>query len=758
MAQKEIKKGVLDKSKLLSLITLIVSGLALVGCIFSVVYSVVVVGTKGPKGEPGVTGEVGPQGPQGPDGSQGVPGATGEKGETGATGATGPQGPQGDTGATGPQGPQGDTGATGPQGNSGETGPQGPQGNTGNTGPTGPQGPQGNTGASGDKGDDGEDGVTILSIDKTSSDPATGVDTYTITYSNGTSSTFTVKNGKDGEQGEQGEEGEDGNAPIINIDGDGYWTVNGESTGVLAKGNNGVSIVSIDYDSTVGLEDTYVISFSSGTSSTFTITNGAKGETGDDGEDGKDGLSTLTGHGTPESSLGVDGDSYVDLDTFYYYVKESGSWVKKGNLSAYDKYVVNFYCDDELVETQIVDSDSKAERPLVTEYDSKTITSWHVEGYENRPWIFDGYYCDRVTDNVDLHASYTVFNLLLDVGPGGNVSTGTVAVEVNEEYSLPTPTTTLTREGFGLVFDHWELDGVEIPLSGSQWTYSTSESTLVAIFTFDETPFVEEILWLSDHGDYYAVDGLNDGDYSGFVFIPSHYREKPITEISNNAFFGSKISSVIISDGIEKIGMNAFMHCELLRSIEIPDSVSIIESQAFYDCKSLSSIELPNSIETINDGLFGECLSLESFDISNNVTAIGSSVFARAGIESIYIPDSVEDIGVACFDSCYNLKTVRLPENSLFVELDFRMFCNCFSLETINIPRSVQTISDMSFNTCISLKTIFIPNSVLYMNDYVFASCNNLTINCEEYSQPSSWTPYWNPDDRPVNWGVSPSV
>jgi len=94
----------------------------------------------------------------------------------------------------GAQGPQGDQG---PQGIQGETGPQGPQGAQGETGPQGPQGAQGPA---------GEDGRGIVSILKTGT--AGLVDTYTISYTDGTSSTFNVKNGADGSGGGGGTGGD----------------------------------------------------------------------------------------------------------------------------------------------------------------------------------------------------------------------------------------------------------------------------------------------------------------------------------------------------------------------------------------------------------------------------------------------------------------------------------------------------------------------------------------------------------------------
>lgn len=146
------------------------------------------------------------------------------------------------------QGPKGDKGEKGDKGDTGDTGPQGPAGITyeilgtvdssselpsptlvqrnsaylvgtespynlyvimGQTGSLvwfdcgqvsmGPQGPQGET---------GEDGVSIVSVTKTSTSGL--VDTYTISYSDGDTSTFTVTNGAKGDKGDKGDTGATG--------------------------------------------------------------------------------------------------------------------------------------------------------------------------------------------------------------------------------------------------------------------------------------------------------------------------------------------------------------------------------------------------------------------------------------------------------------------------------------------------------------------------------------------------------------------
>lgn len=93
-------------------------------------------------------------------------------------------------------------------------------------GQAGPQGPQGEQGVQ------GEVGNGISSIEKTLTEGL--IDTYTITYTDGTTSTFTVTNGKDGVdgiQGIQGEPGEDGHTPIITIQ-NGYWYIDGVNTSI----------------------------------------------------------------------------------------------------------------------------------------------------------------------------------------------------------------------------------------------------------------------------------------------------------------------------------------------------------------------------------------------------------------------------------------------------------------------------------------------------------------------------------------------
>ena len=283
-------------------------------------------GATGPEGPAGATGETGPAGPTG-NGIASIAKTnttdnvdtytiTFTNGETstftvtngvaGPAGATGPEGPAGATGATGPEGPTGNGIAsiakTGTDENvdtytitftNGSTstftvtnGVQGEPGATGATGPEGPEGPAGPTGNG------------IASIAKTGTNDL--VDTYTITYTNGNTSTFTVTNGAAGATGATGATGPEGPT--------------GPTGPTGAQGETGIGIASIAKTGTNDLVDTYTITYTNGSTSTFTVTNGAAGA---DGATGPTGATGATGNGI--SSIAKTGTSgLVDTYTITY--------------------------------------------------------------------------------------------------------------------------------------------------------------------------------------------------------------------------------------------------------------------------------------------------------------------------------------------------------------------------------------------------------------------------------------------------------
>ena len=307
-------------------------------------------------------------------------------------------GPQGEQGIAGEKGDKGDSGSNGENGKDGLTPYIGENGNwwVGTT--------DLNVKAQ------GEQGVSVSSVVKTNTQD--NVDTYMITLSNGNTSTFTVTNGVDGEDGDKGN---DGHTPELTIGSNGNWFVDGQDTGMQAQGLNG-----------------------------------------DQGDSGKDGSSVLTGHSNPSLDDGKDGDSYIDLDTWNYYIKNENEWMELGNIkggkgdigetgvsivSTYiddngdlivtfsnneivnaghikdtDIYTVKFYCDDLLVDTQLVKHGEKIDLPNLEDF---TVKHWYLDKDFEYEWLWYG--C-VVTENMSLYGKFTPVIKSLSFGNTANIS------------------------------------------------------------------------------------------------------------------------------------------------------------------------------------------------------------------------------------------------------------------------------------------------------------------------------------------------
>lgn len=92
----------------------------------------------------------------------------------------------------------------------------------------------------------GEAGASIESIDKTASNGL--IDTYTVKMTDGTESSFCVKNGRDGEKGEKGDTGNTISVPVsglfnMGVDSDGnLWVYHSDSD----------KVPDFEYDSSTG--------------------------------------------------------------------------------------------------------------------------------------------------------------------------------------------------------------------------------------------------------------------------------------------------------------------------------------------------------------------------------------------------------------------------------------------------------------------------------------------------------------------------
>ena len=334
---------------------------------------------------------------------------------------------------------------------------------------------------------------------------------------------------------------------------------------------------------------------------------GEPGQAGSQGEPGKDGTSLLTGVGAPSDALGYVGDSYIDTETWDYYLKSSSGWIKQGNIKGQDgqtgeageegKSAYDLYCEahpeytgtldewlDDLVtgklptsthtvtffvngtqygDPVIVDHLGKITPPVDPVRNGYTFAGWENKG---ELWSFAD---DVVESDLTLYARWNGNTYHVTFDPAGGVMEQTEAdYTCGKYYVFPVP----VKEDFK--FCGWTFNGYQV----SEYWSIAEDCTLVAVWeqttcqiTYDygygglletvDAPYGEYIDLPRPQRDGYVFlgwsnqegDGVTDKDYfvSDDVKLTAVWKAIPITVTLNTSEGSVEGTTIIIDYGDE---------------------------------------------------------------------------------------------------------------------------------------------------------------------------------------------------------------
>jgi hypothetical protein len=249
------------------------------------------------------------------------------------------------------------------------------------------------------------------------------------------------------------------------------------------------------------------------------------------------------------------------------------------------------------------------------------------------------------------------------------------------------------------------------------------------------------------------------------------------TDINNN--FGSQfenctsLTSVTLSNSLISLPSRCFSTCTSLSSITIPDSVTSFttdgnnEGGQFRYCRSLTSVTLSNQLQKLSSYCFRECTSLSSITIPDSVTSLGAACFYNtSSLESIIIPDSVtefEEIFIldlffrmvgSQFEKCTSLisaifvnpNNLRSAGSNVFTNTNSALVTTWY--ETANAaalnPSGTKVYNSLTAGQ--KSQAVFIPGpypepSTFYYSDSPFTSTStDATITSDSYGNRSTLT------------------
>lgn len=114
------------------------------------------------------------------------------------------------------------------------------------------------------------------------------------------------------------------------------------------------------------------------------------------------------------------------------------------------------------------------------------------------------------------------------------------------------------------------------------------------------------------------------------VRIPKEMDGYPVKVIDFNAFYFTKVETVVIPDSVTEIGNYAFCHCPALKNVTFGKGVKKIGDECFAHCFKLEEITLPKNLDSIGNKAFYMCPKLKTVRFPGDAPKnIGTALFTN---------------------------------------------------------------------------------------------------------------------------------
>ena len=238
----------------------------------------------------------------------------------------------------------------------------------------------------------------------------------------------------------------------------------------------------------------------------------------------------------------------------------------------------------------------------------------------------------------------------------------------------------------GHSFMYWCLDAeLKIPFDWTRESVLYKDLTLYAKWAENlETTTHDKyfIYTFYEHEDYYGysfytIKAREAFAISGELILPNTYNGYPIRGMEEDAFRGSRITSVYIPNTYDLGTEGAFAECLQLKTVTFQEGSELymFGSEMFYACTELETITIPDSVKIVSDSAFSCCRKLKTVQLPKELYMIEQFAFYECELlTEITIPDTTEVIDTKAFGACTYLETVNISANSKLNTLGDNIF------------------------------------------------------------------------------------
>ncbi|MCR5736037.1 MAG: leucine-rich repeat domain-containing protein [Eubacterium sp.] len=131
-----------------------------------------------------------------------------------------------------------------------------------------------------------------------------------------------------------------------------------------------------------------------------------------------------------------------------------------------------------------------------------------------------------------------------------------------------------------------------------------------------------------------------------------------VKKICKNMFDSNQLKEITIPEGVEEIGLQAFILCSNLETLYF--NATHLKDTTYID---------KYSQETMFRGAFENCYDIKTIVLGNKVEVLSKQIFASTLVENVILPDSLKEIREEAF-SYSRLKEIIIPENVKEIKKD----------------------------------------------------------------------------------------